>query len=81
MITLKEFRDRRTTGTLTDSLAQLTFRQLFEQWMELEEKLTNAETVAYKNEARRYRDIIGIKIANEIMDEVMDKNILNKEGE
>lgn len=38
MITLKEFRERRQ-GILTQSLAELTFRQLFEQWMENELKI------------------------------------------
>lgn len=70
MITIREFRERRTTGTMTQSLLELTFRQLFEQWHELQGKLTNAEAAAYSNEARIYRDLVGLTRAIEIMEEV-----------
>lgn len=51
MITLKEFRERRQ-GILTQSLAELTFRQLFKQWMQLDGKLTHGEAAEYASEAR-----------------------------
>lgn len=74
MITLKEFRERRTVGTLTQSLAELTFAQLFGQWMELDGKLTHGEAAGYASEARELRNIVGPIRANEIMDEVRNEN-------
>ena len=75
MISLKEFRERRTIGTLTQSLAELTFRQLFEQWMQLDGKLTHGENAGYASEAREWRNIVGLIRANEIMSEVINENI------
>lgn len=74
MITLKEFRERRQ-GILTQSLAELTFRQLFEQWMQLDGKLTHGENAGYASEAREWRNIVGLIRANEIMSEVIDEQL------
>lgn len=74
MITLKEFRDRRTTGTMSQSLLELTFYQLFEQWYLNNQKFTVGEEAGYSKEARMYRDLIGIERACEIMDEISSKN-------
>lgn len=74
MITLEEFRKRRTVGILTQSLAELSFRQLFEQWLEYNGKLTHGEAAGYASEAREWRNIVGLIRANEIMDEVRDEN-------
>ena len=74
MITLKEFRERRQ-GTLTQSLAELTFKQLFEQWMKLDGKLVR-ENAGYASEAREWRNIVGLIRANEIMDEVIMSDAL-----
>ena len=70
MITLREFKSRRTIGVLTQSLAELTFTQLFEQWTDGVAKMTMAEDAAYRNEARIYRDMVGLFRANEIMDQI-----------
>ena len=74
MITLKEFRERRQ-GILTQSLAELTFRQLFEQWMKLELKITVRENAGYASEAREWRNIVGLIRANEIMSEVINEQL------
>jgi len=74
MITLKEFREKRQ-GILTQSLAELTFRQLFEQWMKLELKITVRENAEYASEAREWRNVVGLIRANEIMSEVINENI------
>lgn len=72
MITLKEFRERRN-DTLTQSLAEVSFRQLFEQWVNLDGKLTHGETAGYSSEMRNWMRIVGISRAVEIMDEVRDE--------
>lgn len=74
MITLKEFRERRQ-GILTQSLAELTFRQLFKQWMENELKITVRENAGYASEAREWRNVVGLIRANEIMSEVRNEQL------
>ncbi len=74
MITLKEFRERRQ-GILTQSLAELSFRQLFKQWMQLDGKLTHGENAEYASEAREWRNIVGLIRANEIMSEVINEQL------
>jgi hypothetical protein len=85
MIPLKEFRMRRLHGTLTQSLAELTFFQLFEQWTNYHGTMTNAEAAGYPNEARIWRDIVGMIKANEIMDEFIVNNsvvtLVNDQGD
>lgn len=69
MITLKEFRERRQ-GILTQSLAELTFKQLFEQW------IAHNEAADYASEAREWINIVGLIRANEIMDDVIMSDAL-----
>ena len=73
MITLKEFRERRQ-GILTQSLAELTFRQLFKQWMKLDGKLVR-ENAGYASEAHEWRNVVGLIRANEIMSEVINEQL------
>ena len=67
MRTLKEFRDLRQNSMSQDA-AEVAFTELFSLWLSLDGKLNNMEQSGFSNEARKYRDLVGLTKANEIMD-------------
>lgn len=69
MISLMEFRERRTSDSMTQSLIELSFYQLIEQYLALKGTLSEVMDSSYKREAAKYRAMLGDIKASEIMDE------------
>lgn len=76
MVTIKEFRERRKAADVKPGDLESNFRILFNQWLDLNTKLTFGERAAYSNEAIAYRKLIGIERANEIMDIISDERLI-----